>query len=64
MKFTLLLTAAVAVASEDPLVIPLNADNVHWGYFSKNQTPIVTIASGQGAYEVQRKVILWVLICT
>lgn len=51
MKFVLLVAAAVAVASEDPLKISLNASNVHWGYFSKNLTPVATIASGQGEYE-------------
>ena len=42
-------TVIPTVRSETPLVIPLHADHVHWGYFSKNETPIATIYSGQGA---------------
>ena len=39
----------VAVANEWstlPIFLPLSKENVHWGYFSKNLTPIVSIDSG------------------
>jgi hypothetical protein len=59
MALNLLWMAAVWVTviptmrSETPLVIPLHADHVHWGYFGKNETPIATIYSGQGAFAKQ-----------
>lgn len=31
---------------EGLLELKLSTDNVHWGYFSKNQTPVLNIASG------------------
>jgi len=32
--------------SEEKVVLPLNAANVHWGYFSKEIDPVLTVSSG------------------
>ncbi len=39
-----LLLLSVADAAE--YVLPLSADNVHWGYFSKTLTPALNVSSG------------------
>ena len=31
---------------QDDITIPLSAENVHWGYFSKELTPVLTVDSG------------------
>ena len=41
----LLLTGSTAIHAE--VVLPLNADNVHWGYFSKTLEPALTVNSGE-----------------
>lgn len=33
-------------ATDSVPVLPLSADNVHWGYFSKELDPVMTVASG------------------
>lgn len=40
---------AVMVERSLPLVadLPLNSDNVHWGYFSKELEPVLTVTSGE-----------------
>lgn len=35
----------LTVASAE-VTLPLSADNVHWGYFSKTLTPALTVTSG------------------
>ena len=39
----------ISVERQAPLVadLPLSADNVHWGYFSKELEPVLTITSGE-----------------
>lgn len=40
---------AIMVERSMPLTadLPLNSDNVHWGYFSKELDPVLTITSGE-----------------
>lgn len=35
-----------AVCSAATLQLKLSTENVHWGYFSKTQTPVLNISSG------------------
>jgi hypothetical protein len=42
----LVLISATHVASAANLTLPLSAANVHWGYFSKTLTPVLTVNSG------------------
>merc|ERR1719238_2330206 len=40
-KLTLL-----ALVANSQTTVPLNKDNVHWGYFSKDLAPVATMESG------------------
>ena len=41
------LDVVVERAAKLPADLPLNSANVHWGYFSKELEPVLTITSGQ-----------------
>jgi len=38
--------AAAAAAHAAEHTLPANKDTVHWGYFSKDEPPVLTVASG------------------
>lgn len=43
LALSLLLLSGVEAVNH---TLPLSADNVHWGYFSKTLAPVLTVASG------------------